>query len=116
MCKILCAVETAAGNTAGSKGLQILKYKRVTKTTQNSMVFIQVIIYLLKIKDGAKRWGIYNKSCWVWISKDSLDSIICECWKCNMISFHGKSFLEYTNSFSPNYYEKNDKIFSGESK
>ena len=33
-----------------------------------------------------------------------------------MISFHGKSFLEYTNSFSPNYYEKNDKIFSGESK
>ena len=60
---MLCAVETAAGNTAGSKGLQILKYKRVTKTTLNSMVFIQVIIHLLKIKDGTKRWGISNKSC-----------------------------------------------------
>ena len=52
---MLCAVETAAGTTAGSKGLQILKYKRVTKTTLNSMVFIQVIIHLLKIKDGTKR-------------------------------------------------------------
>ena len=36
---------------------------------------------LSKIKDG----GIYNKSWWVWINRNSLDSIIYECWKCNIL-------------------------------
>ena len=34
---------------------------------------------LSKIKDGV---GIYNKSWWIWINRNSLDSIMCEWWKC----------------------------------
>ena len=30
--------------------------------------------------------GHIYKPCWVWIKRKSLDSIICECWKCNILS------------------------------
>ena len=40
------------------------------------------------------------------------DSIMCGCFCIEFIDFmlKGKSLLEYTNLFSPNDYEKNDKI------
>ena len=40
------------------------------------------------------------------------DSIICRCICIGLIDFmlKGKSLLEFTNLFSPNDYEKNDKI------
>ena len=40
------------------------------------------------------------------------DSIMCGCFCTGFIDFmlKGKSVLEYTNLFSPNGYEKNDKI------
>ena len=40
------------------------------------------------------------------------DSIMCGCFCTGFIDFmlKGKSVLEYTNLFSPNDYEKNDKI------
>ena len=49
------------------------------KINLNLMVLIQEIIYL-KQKHG----DIYIKSWWVWINRNSLDSIICQCWKCDM--------------------------------
>ena len=41
------------------------------------------------------------------------DSIICGHFDIGLIDFvlKGKSFLDYTNLFFPNEYEKNDKIF-----
>ena len=27
----------------------------------------------------------HNKSWWVWINRNSLDSFTCECWKCNIL-------------------------------
>ena len=40
------------------------------------------------------------------------DSIMCGCFCVGFIDFmlKGKSLLDYTNLFSPNDYEKNDKI------
>ena len=40
------------------------------------------------------------------------DSIMCGYFCIGFIDFmlKGKSLLDYTNLFSPNYYEKNDKI------
>ena len=40
------------------------------------------------------------------------DFIMCRYFCTGFIDFmlKGKSFLDYTNLFSPNYYEKNDKI------
>ena len=40
------------------------------------------------------------------------DSIMCECVCIGFIDFmlKGKSLLEYTNLFSPNSYQKNDKM------
>ena len=32
-----------------------------------------------------KVWGKYNKSDWLWINQNSFDSIICECWKHNIL-------------------------------
>ena len=39
------------------------------------------------------------------------DSIVCECFCIGFFDFmlKGKCLLEYTNLFSPNYFEKNDK-------
>ena len=40
------------------------------------------------------------------------NSIICGCFRIGFIDFmlQGKSLVDYTNLFSPNVYEKNDKI------
>ena len=38
------------------------------------------------------------------------DSIMCGYFCTGFIMLKGKSLLEYTNSFSSNYYEKNDEI------
>ena len=40
------------------------------------------------------------------------DSIMCWCFCIGFIDFilKGKSFLDYTNLFAPNDFEKNDKI------
>ena len=51
----------------------ILKYKTITKMNLNLMMFIRNI-YLKYIWN--KTWGIYNKSSWVWVSRDLLNSII----------------------------------------
>ena len=42
----------------------------------------------------------------------SYDSIMCQCFWTGFIDFmsKGKSLLDYTNLFSPNKYENNDKI------
>ena len=44
----------------------ILKYKSITRKNQNLMVSIQEVIYL------KKEWGIFNKSWWVWVNRNSL--------------------------------------------
>ena len=56
---------------------------------------------------------IGNKSIIKSISRiQTHDSIICGYASIGLINFRlkGKSLLEYTNVFSSNYYEKNDKI------
>ena len=40
------------------------------------------------------------------------DSIMCDIFVWDLFMLKGKSLLVYTNLFSPNEYEKNDKIIS----
>ena len=67
-----------------------------------------------------KRWGISNKSWWVWIDKNSLEWCECVCMlkmkhtlivlELNIFRKKLESLLEYTNLFSPNKYKRNDKM------
>ena len=62
----------------------------------NLTVFIQEIIH------KNKGWNICNKSWWVWVNRNSLDSFVCEC-----------NLKVYFNSFWVEHIPKEIKKFIG---
>ena len=63
-----------------------------------------------EIRKFIKNKNVKTNNYWI----QECDSVVCECFCIGLIDFmlKGESLLEYTNLFSLNEYEKNDKIIS----
>ena len=72
------------------------------------MTVFELNIFQKKLKKAIENKNITTNICRI----QAYDSIMCGYFTIGFIDFmlKGKSLLEYTNLFSPNDYEKNDKI------
>ena len=72
------------------------------------MTVFELNIFQKKLKKAIENKNITTNICRI----QAYNSIMCGYFNIGFIDFmlKGKSLLEYTNLFSPNDYEKNDKI------
>ena len=76
-------------------------------TMQLISIALELNVFQQKLKNSWEKNIIRNI-----YRTQAYDSIMCEYFCARFIDFKvkGKSFADYTNSFSPNDYEKNEKI------